>query len=359
MIFIKKMCVLRQMRSGFSGDGKQVGGVVKAEQYGKNLSIEISVVGFAPLAAGEYYALIADPFDRVELLPLRGKSLFNLISELDVSEGFCAVICLVKNGITPLAYGISGNRQYDFDKLMQSVAAPKDKGDFRIAVTQAAQSGEEPIEKNAEEILNKKAEENGEKNPDVNEAKNAYNDETIAEKNYYSVGQNETDVFKTDKEEKDERCQTIERYEDAGVANPRETEEKNERTTSAEDEDAENVRHPFNGKSEAYYRSVKDEIDELFKKYEPDETLSSAFPFSKWARVKEADKTEYLVGVIYEEAAPLYICYAFPAENKDEPPEDIAETCAFVPLSPFADADGCFVIFQSAATGECVKLKEA
>ena len=36
MIFIKKMCVLRQMRSGFSGDGKQVGGVVKAEQYGKS-----------------------------------------------------------------------------------------------------------------------------------------------------------------------------------------------------------------------------------------------------------------------------------------------------------------------------------
>ncbi|MGN1062138.1 MAG: hypothetical protein ACI4RO_03330, partial [Candidatus Scatosoma sp.] len=81
MIFIKKMCVLRQMRPGFSGDGNQVGGVVKAEQYGKNLSVEVSVVGFAPLAAGEYYAVVADPYDRVELLPLRGKSLFNLISE--------------------------------------------------------------------------------------------------------------------------------------------------------------------------------------------------------------------------------------------------------------------------------------
>lgn len=359
MIFIKKMCVLRQMRSGFSGDGKQVGGVVKAEQYGKNLSIEVSVVGFAPLAAGEYYALIADPYDRVELLPLRGKSLFNLISELDVSEGFCAVICLVKNGIVPLAYGVSGNRQYDFEKLVRSVAAPKEKGDFRIAVTQAAQSEEEPIEENAVEILREKPEENEAKKPEENEAKTAYNDETIAERNYYGVGQNENDVLNRDKEEEDERCQTIERNENEGAANPRETEEKNERTTSAEDEDAENVRHPFNGKSDAYYRSVKDEIDELFKKYEPDETLSGTFPFSKWARVNEADKAEYLIGVIYEEAAPLYICYAFPAENKDEPPEDIAETCAFVPLSPFANADGCFVIFQSAATGECIKLKEA
>lgn len=94
--FHQKMCVLRQMRAGFSGDGKQVGGVVKAEQYGKNLAVEVSVVGFAPLAAGEYYCLIADSENRTELLPLRGKSLFNLISDLDISGGFCAVICLVK-----------------------------------------------------------------------------------------------------------------------------------------------------------------------------------------------------------------------------------------------------------------------
>lgn len=366
MIFIKKMCVLRQMRSGFSGDGKQVGGVVKAEQYGKNLSIEVSVVGFAPLAAGEYYALIADSRDRVELLPLRGKCLFNLISELDVSEGFCAVICLMKNGITPLAYGVSGNRQYDFEKLTRSLAAPKEKGDFRIAVTQAAQNGEELTEENAEENAEETGEENGEvktevteaEKNDTNEAKTAYNDETIAERNYYGEGQN-ADAYQSDKEKEDERRQTVKRNENAGVADPRETEEKNHGESTEADEDAENVRRPFNGNGEAYYRSVKDEIDELFKKYRPDETLSGAFPFSKWARVKEADKAEYLVGVIYEEAAPLYICYAFPAENKDEPPEDIAETCAFVPLSPFANADGCFVIFQSAATGECVKLKEA
>ena len=378
MIFIKKMCVLRQMRSGFSGDGKQVGGVVKAEQYGKSLSVEVSVVGFAPLSAGEYYAIVADPYDRVELLPLRGKSLFNLISELDVSEGFCAVICLVKNGITPLAYGVSGNRQYDFDKLVRSVPATPDKGDFRIAVTQAY-SASEPRREETGEILHES--QSGQTVPsyegDVSASFNAaenegrrpthqsadYNDETIAENNYYYKAQSETQNFQNNRdamEENDfERKQTVERNENAGAANENETKEKNAREQTANNENAENVRHPFNGRSEAYYRSVKDEIEELFNKYEADDTLSGAFPFSKWVKVKEADKAEYLIGVIYEEAAPLYICYAFPAKNKDEPPEDIAETCAFVPLSPFENADGCFVIFQSAATGECVKLKEA
>ena len=49
---------------------------------------------------------------------------------------------------------------------------------------------------------------------------------------------------------------------------------------------------------------MKDEIDELFKTHEKDDTLKEAFPCSEWVKIKEPDKAEYLVGVIYEEAAP-------------------------------------------------------
>ena len=333
MNFIKKMCVLRQIRPGFSGDGKQAGGVVKAEQYGKNLSVEVSVIGFAPLAAGEYYALIADAKERTELLPLRGKSLFNLLSELDISEGFCAVICLVKNGVTPLAYGVSGNREYDFDRLI-SAAGEKENGDFRIAAADANFRAEEYGEPDDEQA-------------DEQDDKSGYNDESIAERDY----------FKT--EEHDERGTTFKRDENARAAAENAAESGQAGQTAATDENAENVRKPLNENGDEYYRSVKDEIDELFKTHEKDDTLKEAFPCSEWVKIKEPDKAEYLVGVIYEEAAPLYICYAFPAADKDDPPEDIAETCAFVPLSPFIGAKGCFVIFQSTATGECVKLKKA
>ncbi len=327
MIFLKKMCVLRQIRPGFSGDGKQAGGVVKAEQYGKNLSVEVSVIGFAPLSAGEYYALIADSRDRTELLPLRGKSLFNLISDLDIAEGFCAVICLVKNGVTPLAYGVSGNKEYDFDRLIAS-AAPKEKTGFHIAATDADMKAGSAAESTCESA-------------------GKYNDESIAERDYYK------------EEERNERGTIIERDEDAGVAAENEAESGQAGQAAATNENAENIRKPLNENGDEYYRSVKDELDELFKKYEKDETLKSTFPCSEWVKIKEPDKAEYLVGVIYEEAAPLYICYAFPAADKDDPPEEIAETCAFVPISPFVGAKGCFVIFQSTATGECVKLKEA
>ena len=47
MNFVKKMCILRQVKQGFSGDGKTLSGLIKIEQYGKNLSVEVSVINFA------------------------------------------------------------------------------------------------------------------------------------------------------------------------------------------------------------------------------------------------------------------------------------------------------------------------
>lgn len=374
MIFVKKMCVLRQVRAGFSDDGRQVSGVVKVEQYGKNLAVEVSVVGFAPLSVGEYYCLVADANDRVELLPLRGKCLFNLISELDIGGGFCAVVCLVKNGVTPIAYGVSGNREYDFDKLIK--AAPKERlnARFYTAATEsedfsAVDSEAEPLKNdegmhevtesfakndggiygnNGDATGNTKDVSRGDK--EIRENKeNGYDDEMIAREDYFS------------KEESDERGQTAVRDENEGFATARETEVGDARQTAANDDHAENVCRAFkpelDGGEASYYRSVKDEIDEIFAKYETDETLSAAFPCSKWVKVSEGGKAEYLIGVVYEEGEPLYVCYAFPAKDKNAPPPEIAETCAFVPLSPFSESDGCFVIFQSTSTGECVKLQ--
>ena len=53
MNFVKKMCILRQVKQGFSGDGKTLSGLIKIEQYGKNLSVEVSVINFAPLSSGD------------------------------------------------------------------------------------------------------------------------------------------------------------------------------------------------------------------------------------------------------------------------------------------------------------------
>ena len=71
MNYVKKMCILRQLKQGFSSDGKTLSGLIKIEQYGKNMAIEVSIINFAPLSSGEYYCVIADEKHRSETLPLR------------------------------------------------------------------------------------------------------------------------------------------------------------------------------------------------------------------------------------------------------------------------------------------------
>ena len=47
------------------------------------------------------------------------------------------------------------------------------------------------------------------------------------------------------------------------------------------------------------------------------------------------------------------------AQNAENPPDEIKDVCTFVPVSHFDDTSGFFVIFQSAATGECIKPERA
>ena len=125
MNYVKKMCILRQIKQGFSADGKTLSGLIKVEQYGKNLAVEVSVINFAPLLSGEYYCLLSDGKGKTEMLCLRGKSFFNILTDMDVSGGFCGIICHVKTDVVPIAYGVNGNGQYDWKKNTQRNPAPR------------------------------------------------------------------------------------------------------------------------------------------------------------------------------------------------------------------------------------------
>ena len=177
MNYVKKMCILRQVKQGFSGDGKALSGLVKIEQYGKNLAIEVSIINFAPLVSGEYYCLLSDGKGKTEMLALRGKSLFNILSDLDVTHGFCAIICYVKNDLVPIAYGINGNGSYDWRAILNSTLPPVFPDSPRkTAPTEIAQAQVEAQEKKQEAFWKK---------PQT-PLDRLYDDETLATENYYN-----------------------------------------------------------------------------------------------------------------------------------------------------------------------------
>ncbi len=357
MNYVKKMCILRQIKQGFSGDGKTLSGLIKIEQYGKNLAVEVSIINFAPLVLGEYYCLLSDGRGKTEMLSLRGKSIFNILSDIDISGGFCGIICYVKTEVVPIAYGINGNGSYDWRAILNKTLPPvfpkkrREKSGTEIAhaaipvpdLQPVSNQNEAPTYEVKEEAPPAKAKETPLTPPPPESSPTPYDDEAVATKNYFE-------------EEKNERVQPAQANENAHSQSATEKQDAQTGVDSTENVHASDVLHPFKTDPDGYYLSVKRELDELFSSYPQDKTLCGAFRRSEWVRLRGSAKSpQYLVGAVYEEGRARYICYALAAENGATPPEEIKSVCAFVPVSPLVDADGFFVIFQSAATGECMK----
>ena len=380
MNYIKKMCILRQVRQGFSGDGKTLSGLIKIEQYGKNLAIEVSIINFAPLVSGEYYCLISDGNGKTEMLSLRGKSLFNILSDLDISGGFCGIICYVKTEVIPIAYGINGNKSYDWKAILNATLPPVFPRKSEKISRETAQSigaftvNPQPTKNNAvsapaalasdapppplpPELPQPPPEPSSEPLPPQEDstppthgdgitAKKDYDDETVATENYYE-------------EKNDERKLLQKTSEDAHTQSAAQEQEPKTRADASENVDASGILHPIKTDPDGYYLAVKAEIDGLFRKYPRDKTLDGAFSCSEWVRIQGTAKApQYLVGVLREDGRARYICYALATEDKSAPPDEIKNVCSFVPTSPYTDS-GFFVIFQSAATGECIRPERA
>ncbi len=350
MNYVKKMCILRQIKQGFSGDGKPLSGLIKIEQYGKNLAVEVSVINFAPLALGEYYCLLSDGRGKTEMLSLRGKSVFNLLSDIDISGGFCGIVCYVKDEVVPVAYGINGNGSYDWRAILNKALPPvfptKRKKEGELATATLAEPVPESTPPPPAQIMqsadqNQSAVSRETNSPPVEEQGKSYDDEAVATVNYYE-------------EKERERFQSNQAYENANYQDAGQAKDPQTGADSAQNVDATRVRPAPDG--EVYYLSVKRELDGLFSRYPQDKTLCKAFAYSEWARLRgTADDPQYLVGAVYENGRVKYLCYALAAKEPDNPPEEIRGVCSFVPVSPLLGAKGFFVLFQSAASGECVK----
>ncbi|MBQ8374488.1 MAG: hypothetical protein IJX98_02800 [Clostridia bacterium] len=324
MQYFKKNCILRQLKQGFSCDGKPLSGIVKAEQYGKNIAVEVGVINLAPLSTGEYYCVIADQKKRFQVLPLKEKTSFSFLSDMEISQGFLAGICFVKEDLPlAIAYGTNGTINLELNAILKTAFFSPPK---------------------AEETPPAQEEIGAEESP----AQNDYDDEAVTEENYF--------ILEEEHDECERTSEIIGNAQDQG-ADTDETAQTGD--TASQDADGECVRHAFTTQSDGYYQSIKGEIAELFEKYPRDDTLCGAFACSEWVRTKgEEGNPQQLVGLVYEDGRVKYICYALP-KTEEEPPQDFANACFFVPVSPLTPETGFFVLYQSAATGESIKPQNA
>lgn len=114
------------------------------------------------------------------------------------------------------------------------------------------------------------------------------------------------------------------------------------------------------GEAESFYLQIKDQLDNLFNKYQKHELLERIIPNSKWVKV-DYDSTDsfYVLGLIYDENNQdiLYISYGVPSKDFNNPPEDLKEYAQWLPVDfNNPESEGFWIVYQSAKDGQTLKI---
>lgn len=109
--------------------------------------------------------------------------------------------------------------------------------------------------------------------------------------------------------------------------------------------------------NESFFDGISDEITKLFSTHEEEDLLKQIIPNSKWVKVENSeDDTYYVLGLIYENDVPKYICYGVPGMYTETPPKELNGYAEWLPIdSTNEQGYGYYITYQDAKTGENVK----
>lgn len=304
--YTKNIAVIKGLKDGFSADGGPLTGLIKAEKYGANLKVEVTYINFAPLVQGRYVTAISDG----AVTEIVEDGHFEGTSKLNTGDGFAALVCYINGQVSPIASAISGgfaDAALNIKEAVERVENLKPAGDDKTAATEEK-----------------------------------YEDEAIAEVNYYEFA--ETDkgggAVRKDKAQEENGHKA----------------DKNETPFSAFKKEQSGVNFSGLATGGNFYERMKDEIENLFKTYPSEKELENVVLGSRWVKINYGDNKFYIFGIISDEGAPRYICYGVPTAQSDTPPESMRGLASFIPCPAEERQRGYWVMYQDAATGASLKI---
>ncbi len=333
MAYEKRLCVLKQVKRGFSADGKTLSGAVHAERMGEDMTLTVRMLDIAPVREGRY-AVAVWVAGRIFCHDLTPKNAFRISGVPTLKDGFSALICFIKGDAEPVAYGACGSAPVDYTPLLKAFG-DREKNKKRTAPIPVPLSPNQIPGIPSPQVPLAPTVPLPETDPEEEEYReeNAYNDEAIANADYYHGQQNQSH---------EDADAALSGAAQKGAAQNRDDAVKDEK-----------VIHPFRlSRGTTYYNQIREKLDCVFEKYPRDVRLKSIFPQSDWVLAEKM-----LIGIVYEEGRPRFLCVA--VESTGEPPKEILEECVFVPRSHYTRDEGFYVVFQDADTGETVKTYRA
>lgn len=335
--YTKNIAVIKGLKEGFSADGGALTGLVKAERYGNNLKIEATFINFAPLSEGRYVTAVSDGKNTL----IVEDGLFEGVSALETGAGFAALICYINGGVYPIAAAVSGN----FHGAALTIKAEVERAEnIRNGLGGGtAVSGR------------------GAKKSDGT-AQTVYEDEAIAEVNYYEFAEADEDggAVRAGAAEEENGRKSGQNEENFGAFQTDEggVDPDISRNEAAFAENSASKSRKGTGPLAGgeFYKRMKTEIEGLLSAYPPAEDLQGVVHGSKWVKISYGDGKFYVFGVIYDGAKPQYICYGVPSDNSAAPPESMRGLASFIPASAENTDSGYWVMYQDAGTGASLKI---
>ncbi len=303
MSYEKRLCVLKQIKKGFSADGRSLSGSVHAERLGDTLTLTLRLLDVAPVKEGRY-ALAVKIGKSCYLFDLDKTDGLKIENCPSLQNGFSALVVFMRAEVEPVCFGCCGGESEDYSPLLRALQR---EGEGRRGATAKPK-------------------------PPVAPLVQKYEDEAIAEDDYFKEKKDADEYYEN---EDAPRCDQATQAKKACGAGD-----------GSHDED-EGVRPLLKGGNLAYYCEMRDKIDAAFKKYPRVAAFEGVFEQSEWV-----DAGGALFGIVYEGGKPKYLCLA-----TDDVREQTANDVCFVPNTPFAE-EGKYVLFQSADTGELVRVQK-
>lgn len=330
MSFEKRVCVLKQVKKGFTADGSALSGAVYVERMGNDLTVMPRLLGVAPVREGRY-ALAIWIEGRVYVADLKDGAL--RLETGSVKSGLAVLLVYIRGEAEPVAFGSCGAAPTDYAPLLAAFSK-SEKKPKRPAVPMPPTElpNFSPNVPRAPGVPLPEPPEPEDHAPFRGKAA-GYDDEAIAEQDYFGPAGD---------------------GDESASGGGAEREEAQADGTAADRDDG--ARQPFyrSGGALTYYFSVREKLAEVLRTFEKDERLNNVFPCSEWVKTDDC-----LLGIVYENGLPKYLCVAVEARRQDEPPEEMREHACFVPQSPVSDMVGFYVVFQSADTGEYVTVGQS
>ena len=238
-------------------------------------------------------------------------------------SGEVSALIAVCNGsiTTPLLFGSEAEKEVNPRDLIEYAKNIEKKNKASAAQKSAA---DDELEKEQEKL----------------QCLTDYDDEAIAEVNYYDYNQEGENQNATICEQN--ACSFNANFK----KNAQEKDECRPSGYEASPCDAECKKEP------EYYRSIKEKIAPLFIKYPSIDALTAIIPYSKWVKIPIDNCKHYALGAIKEKGEMKYLVYGVPGFYSSKP-NGIENNSCFIPLSIFNPlGEGYWCIFQEAESGK-------